>query len=262
MFVTTTRRPLDAMPACGISIICWMRPSMHGRSSRENGAITSSWLPACDVFEDKDAVKIVAELPGVNAEDVKISLENNVLTLRGEKKQEAEEKTERVHRYERSYGGFERTFALPSERRPGEDRGAYANGILTVTVPKAERARPREIPVKRLVALGEFRPLRSTTERHSGGMRIVHLWRRPVPLGRAPRTLIPCRWRQPPYRGGRGAGAVRAHSRRAERAARRTSMRPAAPRCCSRPAIAASSTGSGTTTTSVVPGVRARAGRS
>ena len=62
---------------------------------QESGSITSSWYPACDVFEDKDAVKIVAELPGVKPEEVKLSLENTLLTIRGEKKQEAEERSER-----------------------------------------------------------------------------------------------------------------------------------------------------------------------
>ena len=64
----------------------------------ESGALTAAWTPAVDVFEGRDAVKIVAELPGVKAEDVRISLENQTLTLRGEKRQVAEEKTERVHR--------------------------------------------------------------------------------------------------------------------------------------------------------------------
>jgi HSP20 family protein len=100
------------------------------------------------VFEDKSAVKIVAEVPGVKAEDVKISLENNLLTLRGEKKQQAEEQSERVHRYERSYGVFERTFSLPTTVDPDKIDAQYANGVLTVTIPKSERARPREIPVK------------------------------------------------------------------------------------------------------------------
>ena len=97
---------------------------------------------------NKDAVKIVAELPGVQAEDVKISLENNLLTIRGEKRQQAEENNERVHRYERTYGSFERAFALPTTVDPEKIAANYANGVLTVSIPKAERARPREIPVK------------------------------------------------------------------------------------------------------------------
>jgi HSP20 family protein len=93
-------------------------------------------------------VKIVAEVPGVKPEDVKLSLENNLLTIRGEKKQEAEERSERVHRYERSYGAFERAFMLPSTVDGDKISAEYQNGILTILVPKAERARPREIPVK------------------------------------------------------------------------------------------------------------------
>jgi HSP20 family protein len=115
---------------------------------QESGSITSSWYPACDVFEDKDAVKIVAELPGVKPEQVKLSLENNVLTIRGEKTQEAEERTERVHRYERSYGTFERAFVLPSTVDGDKISAQYQNGVLTILVPKVERARPREIPVQ------------------------------------------------------------------------------------------------------------------
>jgi HSP20 family protein len=93
-------------------------------------------------------VKILLELPGVTAEDVKLSLENNLLSIRGEKKQQAEERTERVHRYERSYGVFERSFALPTTVDSEKVSATFQNGILTVTVPKAERARPREIPVQ------------------------------------------------------------------------------------------------------------------
>ena len=112
-------------------------------SSQENGALTSAWLPACDVFEDRDAVKIVAEVPGVRPEDVKISIENSLLTIHGEKQQQAEETAERVHRYERSYGTFERTFALPTTVDPEKIDASYSHGLLTVTIPKAERARPR-----------------------------------------------------------------------------------------------------------------------
>jgi HSP20 family protein len=100
------------------------------------------------VFEDKDAVRIVAEIPGVNPQDVQLSIENNVLTIRGEKKQTAEEKTERLHRYERTYGVFERAFALPNTVDPEKIEAKVEAGVLSVVLPKAERARPREIPVK------------------------------------------------------------------------------------------------------------------
>ena len=114
----------------------------------ESGALTAAWTPAVDVFEGRDAVKIVAELPGVKAEDVKISLENQTLTLRGEKRQVAEEKTERVHLYERTYGAFERTFALPGTIDADRIEASYAEGLLTVTLPKVERARPRQIEIR------------------------------------------------------------------------------------------------------------------
>ena len=141
MFLTTNRRPLESFQTL-------RRLSNVLDEALENGAITSAWHPAVDVFEDKEAVKIVAELPGVKPEDVKLSLENNLLTIRGEKKQEAEERSERVHRYERSYGSFERAFVLPSTVDGEKISAEYRDGVLTVTVPKAERARPREIPVR------------------------------------------------------------------------------------------------------------------
>ena len=149
MFVTTTRRPLDSMTSLRrLNSVLDEAFNSWPFQSGENGALTSSWIPACDVFEDKDAVKIVAEVPGVRPEDVKISLENNLLTIRGEKQQQAEEKSERVHRYERSYGTFERTFSLPTTVDADRIAANYEHGILTVSIPKAERARPREIPVK------------------------------------------------------------------------------------------------------------------
>lgn len=149
MYLTTSRRtphPLQSLRRLNSllddAFAGW--PVQNGNS----GAITAAWIPACDVFEDRDAIKIVAEFPGVNPKDVKLSIENNVLTIRGEKKQAAEEKTEQVHRYERSYGVFERTFALPNTVDADKIEAKYQDGILTVLLPKSERARPREILVK------------------------------------------------------------------------------------------------------------------
>ena len=110
-------------------------------------AITSAWFAPTDVSEDNESLQISMELPGVRPEDVKLSLENNMLTIRGTKRQQAEEQAERIHRYERSYGTFERTFALPNTVDAEKISAKYEHGILTVTVPKSERARPREIPV-------------------------------------------------------------------------------------------------------------------
>ena len=113
----------------------------------QNGT-NASWVPAVDVLEQADVIRIAAEVPGVKPEDVKISVEGNVLTLQGTKQQEAEEQTERVHRYERSYGSFARTFTLPRTVDTAQIKAGYDNGVLTITLPKAEQAKPRQIAVE------------------------------------------------------------------------------------------------------------------
>jgi len=143
--VIASRRPLD--PFTNLRRLNSALDEAFGSWPAEENLPASSWFPAVDVFEDKDAVKLLAELPGVRPEDVKLSLENNLLTIRGEKRQHAEEQAERIHRYERSYCTFERTFALPNTVDPEKISAKYEHGILTVTIPKSERARPREIPV-------------------------------------------------------------------------------------------------------------------
>jgi HSP20 family protein len=118
-----------------------------GSFPEQGSAITSAWFAPTDVSEDANNLQITMEVPGVRPEDVRISLENNLLTVRGEKRQEAEERNERVHRYERSYGTFERSFALPNTVDVDKIAAKYENGILRISIPKSERARPREIPV-------------------------------------------------------------------------------------------------------------------
>lgn len=106
------------------------------------------FMPACDILEDKDNLRIVLELPGVRPEDVKINLENQVLTIRGEKRQTADESGERWHRFERSWGSFERSFTLPGTVDAERIQATAEHGILTLTLPKSEKAKPREIPVR------------------------------------------------------------------------------------------------------------------
>jgi HSP20 family protein len=109
---------------------------------------TAAWVPPVDIFEDAEAIRIMAEVPGLKPEDVKISVEGNVLTIQGTKQQVAEERTERVHRYERAYGAFERSFTLPSSVDANAVKASYEHGVLTVTLPKVEKAKPRQIPVQ------------------------------------------------------------------------------------------------------------------
>jgi HSP20 family protein len=113
----------------------------------QGNVITSTLFAPTDVSEDSGALQISMELPGVQPEDVRLSLENNILTIRGEKRQDVDENNERVHRFERVYGVFERTFALPNTVDPDKIEARFENGVLLVRIPKAERARPREIRV-------------------------------------------------------------------------------------------------------------------
>jgi HSP20 family protein len=109
---------------------------------------TAAWVPAVDIVEEADSIRIMAEVPGVKPEDVKISVENNVLTIQGMKQQVTEERAERVHRYERTYGAFERSFTLPATVDANAIKASYESGVLTVTLPKVEKAKPRQIEVR------------------------------------------------------------------------------------------------------------------
>ena len=117
-------------------------------NAEQGSVITSAWFAPTDVSEDTDGIQISMELPGVEPDDVRLSLENNILTIQGEKRHQSDQKNERVHRFERTYGTFERTFVLPSTVDPDKIDAGYENGVLRVTIPKAERAKPREIQVK------------------------------------------------------------------------------------------------------------------
>lgn len=109
---------------------------------------TTTWTPVVDIFEEPEHVRIVAEIPGVKPEEVKILVEGNVLTIQGTKEQFAEEKAEKVHRYERTYGAFERSFTLPTTVDPQNIKANYEVGVLTLILPKIEKAKPREIKLE------------------------------------------------------------------------------------------------------------------
>ena len=105
-------------------------------------------FPATDVSENDDAVTLSLELPGVRSEQVQLSLEGNTLSIKAEKKHEESENSEHVRRLERSFGTFERRFTLSDAIDPDKIEAALADGILTVVLPKSERAKSREIEVK------------------------------------------------------------------------------------------------------------------
>jgi HSP20 family protein len=106
------------------------------------------WTPACDIYEDDEGVTLRFELAGVEPKDVDIRFENGVLTLRGERKLEREDKRENYHRVERSYGTFTRSFTLPGTVDAEKIRAESKNGVLTIGLPKKAEAKPRSIQVK------------------------------------------------------------------------------------------------------------------
>ena len=119
---------------------------LHGGTVADSQAV--NLLPAVDIVEHENEYKVSLELPGVKKEDVKITLSNDVLTVKGEKKSEKESKGKNFHRSERNYGTFQRSFVLPTLVQNDKIEAAYDSGILTITLPKMEEAKPKEIEVK------------------------------------------------------------------------------------------------------------------
>jgi HSP20 family protein len=120
----------------------------HGDLSDSTSAFTSAWIPAVDIAEGDNDFVVRMELPGVNKEDVKITMQEGILTVRGEKKQEKESKESDYHRAERSYGSFQRSFTLPTAVRADAIDASFRDGVLNISLPKAEEARPKQIDVK------------------------------------------------------------------------------------------------------------------
>src|SRR6266850_2119474 len=106
------------------------------------------WLPPVDIVERENEYRVKVELPDVNKDDVKITVQDDVLTIRGEKKKEQEQKGENYHRTERLYGAFQRSFALPSSVQSDKIQATYDKGVLTISLPKVEAAKPKEVEVK------------------------------------------------------------------------------------------------------------------
>lgn len=117
------------------------------RESDEDWALGGSWAPAVDILEQEGNIVLKAELPGVDPKDVDIRVENNTLTLRGERRFDSEVKREDYHRVERSYGAFARSFSLPSMVNTEKIQAEYKDGILKVTLPKKEEAKPKQIAI-------------------------------------------------------------------------------------------------------------------
>ncbi len=110
---------------------------------------SQTWVPPVDIFQNGNKeVVLKAELPDMNRADIDITVENGTLTLKGEKKFSAETKEEQFHRIERRYGAFTRSFSLPETVDAGKVAAEYKNGVLTITLPLREEAKPRQIKVE------------------------------------------------------------------------------------------------------------------
>jgi HSP20 family protein len=117
------------------------------RAFGDEGIGRGAWAPSVDIYENKDQIVLEAELPGMQQEDFDLTIENNVITLRGERRFEKTDESDNYHRVERSYGTFTRSFTLPQTVSADEAKAEYNNGVLRVTLPKREEAKSRRIQV-------------------------------------------------------------------------------------------------------------------
>jgi HSP20 family protein len=129
-----------------MSIADLMEDFWRGSSSPESAAKTMGY-PALDIAENEDKVTLTAEVPGMKAEDIDVTLERGVLTIKGEKKFEDERKDDNYHRIERSYGSFQRVVQLPTEVDEDKVTANYKDGVLTLEMPKSQAAKKRKIEI-------------------------------------------------------------------------------------------------------------------
>ena len=122
--------------------------TLQGGDGKEETMTVAEWSPLVDISEDDKEYCIRAELPGVKKEEVKITLENGVLSISGERKYEKEEKNRKFHRIERAYGNFVRSFSIPDDADASKVAAEFKDGVLNVRLAKDEKARPKTIEVK------------------------------------------------------------------------------------------------------------------
>ena len=119
---------------------------LEGLGTEENALV--AWTPACDIFETDKAIVLKVELPGIKKEEVFVSVENNLLTVHGERKFQEETKRENYYRVERNYGEFFRSFTLPNYIEPAKIFAEFKEGLLVLNLPKREEAKPKQVEIK------------------------------------------------------------------------------------------------------------------
>jgi HSP20 family protein len=132
------RRELDEIFETGSD---WMSPL------RSSGLLEGAWSPLVDVFEDKNNVRVRAEMPGLKKEEIEVSVQGQMLILKGERRRELDENKNNVHRIERTYGRFHRTVSLPCQVNSDQVKATYKDGILDIALPKKEESKPKQIQV-------------------------------------------------------------------------------------------------------------------
>ena len=118
------------------------------RSPGDEIAQAGAWTPAVDIYETEDSLVVEAELPGVDPKNIDVSVDEGVLSLKGERKLEKEVKEENYHRVERAYGMFQRSVRLPSDVDADAIKANYESGVLKVSVPKVEPKKPKSVPIE------------------------------------------------------------------------------------------------------------------
>ena len=147
MTFMTRYRPVNNVFALPREIDRWMDEALGGMAWGR-GENLRTWFPATDVSETPEHLVLRLEVPGLSRDQIKISVENNVLTVRGEKQQESTQENENYYRSERSYGSFERSFTLPAHVDFEHVQATLESGVLELRLPRREEARPREIQIQ------------------------------------------------------------------------------------------------------------------
>jgi HSP20 family protein len=132
----------------------------YSARGEERDLVSSSWSPSVDIYETEQALVLTAEVPGIVDKNIEIKLEDNTLTLKGDRKFEKETEEENYHRIERAYGSFYRSFSLPSHIDQDKIEAEHENGVLKITMPKKHEAKPRTVKV--LTTQTKAKPVKKT----------------------------------------------------------------------------------------------------
>jgi len=129
-------------------ILSAFHPGQKRGGNGQDGLTSAEWMPLVDIIEDEKGYVIAAELPELGKDDVKVTMENGMLSIRGERRFERADDSKKYHRLERYYGSFARSFALPDDGDPSSVKADFKDGVLKIRIAKSEAARPRQIEVK------------------------------------------------------------------------------------------------------------------